>query len=270
MNLAQPAFDLSLWPDRDAIEYAVLHPAAFASIARKHVGRIDSRFADLIERCARARNGQDLLETMERELGAVHDFYCDVCAAWWEFNDRQTAKFGSTRGMVPARAVGALRAIPTEYAGRKFRSRLEARWAVFLDVLDIEWRYEAEGFRLSNGDGYLPDFHLPRFNGGCWIEVKPPGGNFDKALRFAKESRSAVIFAEGEPQSRVLRAADYRGAAEDLGAEPLGELDVAFDEYVATENRFFWLTGEPVGSFHDGGAEVSRAVAAALSARFGT
>jgi hypothetical protein len=62
-----------------------------------------------------------------------------------------------------------IKAIETEYNGYKFRSRLEARWAVFFDTLGIEYRYEEDGFDL-NGTWYLPDFWLPKHN--CWIEIK--------------------------------------------------------------------------------------------------
>lgn len=64
-------------------------------------------------------------------------------------------------------------AIETKYKGFKFRSRLEARWAVFFDALQIRWEYEPEGYTLSSGVYYLPDFYLPFVNSGVWIEVKP-------------------------------------------------------------------------------------------------
>lgn len=70
-----------------------------------------------------------------------------------------------------------LQAIETRYAGCRFRSRLEARWAVFFDVMGIPWEYEAQGFevfwRLDNSDerfSYLPDFWFPTMN--LWGEVK--------------------------------------------------------------------------------------------------
>src|SRR3989344_7244241 len=50
--------------------------------------------------------------------------------------------------------------IQTIYKGYRFRSRLEARWAVFFDTLGIKWEYEPEGYNL-NGSYYLPDFWLP-------------------------------------------------------------------------------------------------------------
>jgi hypothetical protein len=66
------------------------------------------------------------------------------------------------------------RAIETNYKGYRFRSRLEARWAVFFDAMRIEWMYEPEGFESRNGEGdivrYLPDFYLPE--SGTWVEVK--------------------------------------------------------------------------------------------------
>ena len=53
-----------------------------------------------------------------------------------------------------------MKAIETEYKGYKFRSRLEARWAVFFDACGVRWEYEPEGFVLDNGQYYLPDFLL--------------------------------------------------------------------------------------------------------------
>ncbi len=67
-----------------------------------------------------------------------------------------------------------MNAIETIYKGYRFRSRLEARWAVFFDSLNIAWDYEKEGFDIG-GQWYLPDFWLPEF--GLWVEIKP----FDKA-----------------------------------------------------------------------------------------
>jgi hypothetical protein len=70
------------------------------------------------------------------------------------------------------------KAIETRYRGCRFRSRLEARWAVFLDALGVRWVYEREGYDLGAAGWYLPDFWLPAMN--CWLEVKPeppsPGG----------------------------------------------------------------------------------------------
>lgn len=69
-----------------------------------------------------------------------------------------------------------LKPITTYYKGYKFRSRLEARWAVFFDHCGVKWEYEPEGFELENGQLYLPDFLLHglegRVQGDLWVEVK--------------------------------------------------------------------------------------------------
>ena len=54
-----------------------------------------------------------------------------------------------------------LKPIETIYKGHRFRSRLEARWAVFFDHIGINWIYEPEGFEFPDGTKYLPDFYLP-------------------------------------------------------------------------------------------------------------
>jgi hypothetical protein len=38
-----------------------------------------------------------------------------------------------------------MKAIETLYRGYRFRSRTEARWAVFFDKLGLRWDYEEEG-----------------------------------------------------------------------------------------------------------------------------
>lgn len=53
-----------------------------------------------------------------------------------------------------------MKVIETEYKGYRFRSRLEARWAVFFDACGVKWEYEPEGFDLGDGIYYLPDFLL--------------------------------------------------------------------------------------------------------------
>lgn len=63
-----------------------------------------------------------------------------------------------------------IKPIETEYNGYRFRSRLEARWAVFFDNAGIEYEYETEGYELQNGNRYLPDFYLPSFD--LHVEVK--------------------------------------------------------------------------------------------------
>lgn len=61
--------------------------------------------------------------------------------------------------------------IETRYHGHRFRSRLEARWAVFFDAFGVPWEYEPEGYDLGALGYYLPDFIVA---GRVIVEVKPP------------------------------------------------------------------------------------------------
>ena len=42
-----------------------------------------------------------------------------------------------------------IKPIETVYNGYRFRSRLEARWAVFFDEAEIPYEYEPEGFDVD-------------------------------------------------------------------------------------------------------------------------
>lgn len=64
----------------------------------------------------------------------------------------------------------SIAAIPTQWNGVTYRSRLEARWAAFLEIAGINAEYESNGYDL-HGTWYLPDFFVSDWN--LFIEVKP-------------------------------------------------------------------------------------------------
>ncbi len=102
----------------------------------------------------------------------------------------------------------SLKPIETRYKGYRFRSRNEARWAVFFDHMKLKWEYEYEGYRLSNRVCYLPDFYLPDLE--CYVEVKPvvnsgplvTADDINKASVLATDSDKAVIVCKGSPRCR--------------------------------------------------------------------
>jgi hypothetical protein len=72
-------------------------------------------------------------------------------------------------------------AIETHYAGYRFRSRLEARWAVFFTTLGINWQYEPQGYTVGRTKTpYLPDFLLPDLQ--TFVEVKGDPARLDLNL----------------------------------------------------------------------------------------
>ena len=96
-----------------------------------------------------------------------------------------------------------IRAIQTRYKGYAFRSRLEARWAVYFDHLGIKWDYEPEGFELGNGLRYLPDFWLPDLK--LWVEIKPVSIDStaaEKATRLASENHAVLVLC-GAPVAEL-------------------------------------------------------------------
>src|SRR5690242_11860421 len=102
-----------------------------------------------------------------------------------------------------------IKAIETKYKGYRFRSRLEARWAVFFDALGLKWDYEPEGYELpvrkwSTQDPYdrgfevthryLPDFYV--HDCGLFVEIKgatPTPEEFEKCSALAQHSGKAVL-----------------------------------------------------------------------------
>jgi hypothetical protein len=103
--------------------------------------------------------------------------------------------------------MGPRGAIETNYNGYRFRSRLEARWAVFFDTLGVRYEYEREGYRLGDGTPYLCDFWLP--DHGYWVEVKgetPGDRELRKALGLAQLSVRPVLLFVGTPGEETILA----------------------------------------------------------------
>lgn len=106
----------------------------------------------------------------------------------------------------------SIKAIQTQYKNYKFRSRLEARWAVWLDAMGVDWTYEPQGYDLD-GELYLPDFFLRFKSGerfeqgvppycGYWLEIKPGPLTEREELLLAKlatETKHRAYAFAGDP-----------------------------------------------------------------------
>lgn len=163
-----------------------------------------------------------------------------------------------------------MKAIETSYKGYRFRSRLEARWAVFFDTLGLRWEYEPEGFDLGGGAYYLPDFFLPDLGGGTWVEVKPSGATFlhpdsTKWENLARQSRLDFLLVDGVPDQTeycVFRPLDDDGSADGCWYPTCFQL-----KYLPPINhdgnpRLYWCPGGPED------CDVDEAIQTARSARF--
>lgn len=104
-----------------------------------------------------------------------------------------------------------IKPIETRYKGYRFRSRLEARWAVFFDALGIEWEYEKEGYELAQGINYLPDFYIPHYDNHdnrMWVEVKAQKFTEDelnKCRLLCAGTVKTVWLAEGLPEVKFYK-----------------------------------------------------------------
>lgn len=96
----------------------------------------------------------------------------------------------------PAPSIGA---IPTTYRDVQFRSRTEARWAVFFDGLELSWEHEPNGYALDGG-WYIPDFWMPGLK--CFWEVKGVVGQGSrKASELAELTGMPVYIVVGVPRA---------------------------------------------------------------------
>ncbi len=146
--------------------------------------------------------------------------------------------------------MAKIKAIETVYNGYRFRSRLKARWAVFFDSLGIQYEYEPEGFDLGDAGWYLPDFWLSTFDGGLYCAVKFAGGDFSKALEFAK--LKDIWICEGVPDAAIYKTAcmlDYP----DCPPEIVYSCGIPNWNQAHGENRMYWLPCELAGQGGCGG-----------------
>lgn len=192
-----------------------------------------------------------------------------------------------------------IKAIQTEYKGYRFRSRLEARWAVFFDACGVKWEYEPEGYDLGDGLLYLPDFLLHGvtvnhglFQRNCdiYVEVKGVMNDLDaeKIKRFHEAgyendedfgvSKTAVLVVgnipDGEDMQVILDNMQSEAYREHTGWPNFYNFETIDGDYFAAypgvdKRGTFTLFGDDCNylwSMHSGNTE--RAYRLARQARF--
>lgn len=140
-------------------------------------------------------------------------------------------------------------AIETQYKGYRFRSRLEARWAVFFDTLGIEYQYEPQGFE-KDGIRYLPDFYL--VHSETWVEVK----GSDQAM-LADSARLTAFLDYGSPLPNFTDSDESTAELRSHGLLLLGDIPdptkVGFwfhpiiRHYKGLQQRYAWFTTHWIG-----------------------
>lgn len=144
-----------------------------------------------------------------------------------------------------------IKAIATRYNGYKFRSRLEARWAVFFDTLGLPYEYEKEGFDFD-GTLYLPDFWLPTVGkSGTWIEIKPRiyDGSWPKNIAWSMYEQDyqkhsilyGLVMLCGEPyaSSNNVFLEDFEGYST-ARSWSISDDNFSYEGFVAGDRNYLW------------------------------
>lgn len=154
-----------------------------------------------------------------------------------------------------------IQAIETRYNGYRFRSRTEARWAVFFDALDVKYEYEKEGFHLPSGS-YLPDFWIKEY-AGKWVEIKgdlPTSKEIMLCSELAEISGRTVVLIWGQPRDDMWQCIYIHRRWEELETFPrLGPL--FFSCYTTSVKKALFFDSIPRN-------KIDLAVEASRSARF--
>jgi len=131
------------------------------------------------------------------------------------------------------------------YKGRQYRSRLEARWASFFDL--VGWRFEYEPYDLP---GWIPDFAIYNHEDQeMLVEVKP----YSTIEEFSKtESQIHNALREGDKEECeiLLLGVSIKEEGYSIGFPSLGWLmyytpeDVEFTSMPCSEAVFNCYNGE--------------------------
>lgn len=177
-----------------------------------------------------------------------------------------------------------MQAIEAYYNGYKFRSRLEARWAVFFDALGVKYEYEPEGFVLSDGRKYLPDFRVKCWGtrGQIWdkpfdlyIEVKGrmTSEDAEKIKLFSDIDEYPVLVVGNIPDRYQSHDSSALGTYDDMDGVNIFPFNYYlidgdyFGAYPAASEGKFFLWGDD-SSYIWNEEEVEDAYAKARQARF--
>lgn len=163
-----------------------------------------------------------------------------------------------------------MKVIQTRYNNRYYRSRTEARWAVFFDAIGINYEYEPEGFMLNDGSLYLPDFYFP--DQKMYGEVKPDGYNPESDIRhqkFVEEGDVRLVFFIGAPGKRsqvIFELIDSTNTPDPPTRDFFDHTGIAFGDFIFGKYDEFLYTWsdeyEPKTSISE------RAIRLSIEARF--
>ena len=161
-----------------------------------------------------------------------------------------------------------MKAIETLHNNILFRSRLEARWAIYFETMGFDYLYEYEGFDLNSAGWYLPDFYLPHVQ--MWGEVKPEtftDTELEKLKALVIFTQKPALMLIGTPEQKPYDAWCFDKWSKPNGIYTCDFVLSNYHNYYQKEKRFYGATGDglaPDDMFDD----IAIGILAAKSARF--
>lgn len=139
-----------------------------------------------------------------------------------------------------------IKAIETQYKGYRFRSRLEARWAIVFDELGIDWVYEQQGYVLPSGQKYLPDFRISLFGLKAWVEIK--GGLDSKFENFQSRIQIPLPYVGKKKTDEFASELVKKGGVMFL----FGDIPDPYTDDILLQNQNMFRTSYQDGSWVSG------------------
>jgi hypothetical protein len=143
-----------------------------------------------------------------------------------------------------------IRSRKVPYGGTTFNSLLEARWAVFMDCLEVAYQYEPHWAEVESAlrrVRYKPDFLLPRLD--KYLEIKPrkPSGvDVTKACGWASGFGDVVVlFNLNPPDEDNENGWLYRCKTADFDEKPTRWGSICWCECPRCSRVDLCITGEP-------------------------
>lgn len=123
----------------------------------------------------------------------------------------------------------SLRPIQVKWHGCRFRSKLEAQWAVVFECIGLEWEYEPTGYDLGNGLWYMPDFAVAGLvgvgEGWAFVEVKGRMTDLDRR-KIDALSKTYPVYVVGSIPYNDPFGDQHRAFARDTYFHSLSRLSV--------------------------------------------
>lgn len=124
------------------------------------------------------------------------------------------------------------------YNGIEFRSKLESKTAQAFDNIGIRYKYEPDGYKLSNGMWYKPDFYLP--DCGQFVECKGKMSATDSAkiVGLVEDTGIPVIALSYDNAMMVTRA--FNDPASEITTYSGDEVGIAWCTKCGKPRFFAW------------------------------